>query len=575
VLADARSLSAGESIEADVCVVGAGPAGLVIARELDSGGARVCVLESGTGDGIENPSDPLEAEVTGGEYPIERARARGFGGTATIWTSEVARNKLGARYGRLQAVDLEHRAEVPFSGWPFDRRHLDPYYERAARICEIEPLLEEPAEWEKPPRLVPLPPGNALTTRIVRYGLQSVFTVRYRAWAEKSERVRVYLHARAVGLETDPDGFGVRHVVAASEPGRTFRVTARLFVLALGGIENARLLLSSSAAQDASFGNGNDLVGRFFMDHPTATCLFIPSGPKAVDRLVFYDTLPRDRGIAQGSLGLSEETIRNEGLLNSGLILAPSIERKMRALQAAGTLRDAARNRRLPDDAVKASCDLALGLDAVATAVYRRLVEKLPGLESTTRIWPTTRLLNTLDIGHISGWSRLPLAHRRFRSFGLYHTIEQAPEPDRRVTLSSRKDNFGLPLARLHWFISEREVDSMCRTQQIIAAALGRAGLGRVIATDQLAPEGDVRRSIFPSAYHHLGTTRMHRDADRGVVDENCLVHGMTNLFVTGTSVFPTGGYINPTLTVVALAVRLAEHLKTSLRQAPEAGAAA
>ena len=220
----------------------------------------------------------------------------------------------------------------------------------------------------------------------------------------------------------------------------------------------------------------------------------------------------------------------------------------------------------MPPDALAHVRNAALGADVVAAEAYRRLLERVPALEPTTRLWPTTGLLDTLDTGHISGWSRLPFAGKRFKLFGLFQVMEQAPERERRITLSSRKDRFGQPLPRLHWFITEREQESMRRTQGLLGAAFARAGIGRLVTTVDLAGEDDVMRYVGPSAHHHLGTTRMHPDPEQGVVDENCRIHGTSNLYACGTSVFPTGGYINPTLTVVALATRLAGHIRTALQ---------
>jgi choline dehydrogenase-like flavoprotein len=561
VVADARALSEGAELQADVCVVGAGPVGLVLARELEPAGLNVCILESGSLDPAENTRHPLGGELAGDDYlPLEHGRARGFAGTATIWTSEVARNALGARYGLLQAIDFERRPDVPHSGWPFDLAHLLPYYERAAAICGIAPLDADAKLWESPPRAVRLDLGEDVTTRIVRYGFQSVFTRDYLDWAHATRTVTVYLNARALEIETDGGSTATR-VRAASAPGRTFHVVATAFVLALGGIENARLLLLSTSTSENGVGNQHDLVGRFFMDHPTASCALAPAGPRAVERLALYDTLRRDGRVAQGSLGLTDEAMRSKGILNSGSIVAPTIDRKMRALQSAATVGSALARGRRPTELVRNLRNAALGADAIAAAVVRRIVEKQPALEPVARLWPTVRLLNTLDIGHVSGWSRLPLPGRRFPAFGLFQMIEQAPEPDRRITLSSTKDEFGQPLARLNWFISERELDSMDRTQTILASAFARAAIGRLVTTRELSHGSELQTSIFPSAYHHLGTTRMHRDPKQGVVNENGRVHGMTNLFVGGTSVFPTGGYVNPTLTAVAMAVRLADHV--------------
>jgi choline dehydrogenase-like flavoprotein len=570
VLADARAIPDGGTVECDICVIGAGPTGLTLAHEVAANGPQVCVLESGSLEPSVEIAPPLEGEVVGAHYPpLSVARARGLGGTAALWTTELVRNTLGARYGVLGAIDFEKRGEVPHSGWPFDRAHLEPYYERAARICGIEPLWDDPAAWEQPPSVVPLALGDSVSTRVVRFGLGSVFVDAHPGWASRADGVTMYLGARALDVETDDCGQRATSILAGSAPDHRFRVSARLFVLALGGIENARLLLLSHGA-GGGIGNEHDLVGRFFMDHPTASSLLIPTGASAVERLGFYDTLYRGDRVGMGVLELSGETLRREGLLNSGIFLVPKIERQMRALESVGASLSAIRSRRLPDRPLRAIRNVALGADAVAATAYRRLVERWPPLERTTSVWPTTRLLNTLDVGPISGWSRLPFAGRRYRSLSVNQVIEQAPEPERRITLSPRKDEFGLPLPRLHWFISERELDSMRRTQDVLAVAFGRAGIGKLVKTDELAAEERADEHLHPTAHHHIGTTRMHSDPHQGVVDEDCRVHTMTNVFVTGTSVFPTAGYINPTLTAVALAVRLADHVKAVLPSLPE-----
>jgi choline dehydrogenase-like flavoprotein len=571
VLADARAIADGGTVEYDICVIGAGPIGLTLAHEVAADGPHVCVLESGSLEPSVEVTPPLEGEVDGEYYPpLSESRARGLGGTASIWRSEVARNTFGARYGALGEIDFEQRDDVPHSGWPFERAHLEPHYEQAARICGIGPLSDDPAAWEEPPRSVPLSLGAGMRTRVVRYGPGSAIVGTYARWASRTPHATIYGNARALEIEVDDHGRRATSVLAGSGPDHRFRVSARLFVLALGGIENARLLLLSKGAGATGLGNEHDLVGRFFMDHPTASSLLIPTGARAVERLGFYDTLYRGDRVGMGVLELSTETLRREGLLNSGIFLVPKIERQMRALESLGASLSAVRSRRLPDRPLTALRNVALGADAVAATAYRRLVERWPPLERTTSLWPTTRLLNTLDVGHISGWSRLPFAGRRYRSLGVHQVIEQAPEPERRITLSSAKDAFGQPLPHLHWFISERELDSMRRTQDVLATAFGRAGIGKLVRTDGLAREARADGHLHPTAHHHLGTTRMHSDPHHGVVDDDCRVHTMTNVFVTGTSVFPTAGYINPTLTAVALAVRLADHVKAVLPSLPE-----
>jgi choline dehydrogenase-like flavoprotein len=134
---------------------------------------------------------------------------------------------------------------------------------------------------------------------------------------------------------------------------------------------------------------------------------------------------------------------------------------------------------------------------------------------------------------------------------------EQAPNPDSRVTLSDRRDRFGVPLPRLDWRFTELDRRSLRTTQELMDAALRQAGIGRV---EQLLGDLD-EPELFVGQWHHMGTTRMHDDPRYGVVDADSRVHGTTNLYVTGASVFATGGAVNPTLTAVAMGLRLADHL--------------
>ena len=310
---DARSFSEGQILEADVCVIGAGPVGLTLAAELGAPGARICVLERGPAPG-EAPADVLDGEVTGGTYePLDAMRAQGVGGTSALWSSEIVRARRGARFGRLRPVDFEQRADIPFSGWPFDRAELDPHYDRAAEICGIGALSDEPSAWQVTPRTVPLQLSDGIVTQIVRYGPGSIFTRDLPEAASRSEDVTLVVNARALRIEAEGGGGRVRRVLAASAPGHTFQVEAQLFVLALGGIENARLLLLSNDDPETGLRNRQDLVGRFFMDHPTASCRLIPAGPQSVERLALYDTVYRQGRIGQGILGLADETVRARG----------------------------------------------------------------------------------------------------------------------------------------------------------------------------------------------------------------------------------------------------------------------
>jgi len=174
--------------------------------------------------------------------------------------------------------------------------------------------------------------------------------------------------------------------------------------------------------------------------------------------------------------------------------------------------------------------------------------------------WRTAESLRTRVLGERprrrTGWSRLRGKPRRFAALELLLNLEQAPDPDNRVTLDAACDRFGLPKPALHWRWRALDQANLVRLRALVADELERHGLGRVEVAD--APPD-------PNAHHHMGTTRMHDDPRQGVVDADCRVHGTSNVYVAGSSVFTTVGYANPTLTIVALAIRLADHLLAAL----------
>ena len=533
MLIDARTLGADAQIEADLCVVGAGPVGLTVALELGRAGRRVCVLDAGGATGTE----PVPGEVEGEPYPpLGDARRSGIAGTVALWNAELAPGRWGARLVPLDPSD--------FDGWPFDGAALEPFHARACELFGLGTFDPEPERWG-----VPVPLGEEVESAVYRFAPASVFAEDVRAELERSREVTCYVNARVLQLEEEAGR--ITRARVASAPGRELTVAAPAFVLALGGIENARLLLLSELARDSP-------VGRFYMDHPTLRARLELAPGASADALALLD-LRRDGGrLALGHLRLTEELRRREGLLTSGFIVAPSQERAERTRAAVATLAHGPRTGR-------ALARALAGADLVALAAARKASARVPALRAGARVWPSLGLLNTLGLGPVSGWSRLPRTTRRFRVFDAYQVIEQPPESERRITLGQERDEYGQPLARLHWFVTDREVESAQRSQELLGQALAAAGLGRLVTSAELAPDGDPRTLLHPTAHHHLGAARMADDPARGVVDADSRVHGLANLFATGTSAFATGGFVNPTLTAVALALRLADHLSDTL----------
>jgi choline dehydrogenase-like flavoprotein len=468
---DARTLPDGHTLEADLCVVGAGPAGITLARALAASDLRVAVLESGGGFTPDRNAQALcDGTTVGDPYagPL-LTRRRQAGGTVNDWNTPVGA-VMGAKYVPLDAADFSERPWLPRSGWPFDLAELEPYYVRAHEVCGLGPYTYRAEDWADAGRAPLSLRSELLTTGVYRFGVGGMFTDRYLREIARAADVVLYLHATAVELETDRAGERVTQARLRCLTGRELRLRARAFVLAAGGIENARLLLLSGGGDPHGLGNGHDLVGRCFMEHPRdRSYTLVPYERTPMAFYVMHDT---GRGPVMGRLALSEEAMRREHLLNMSITLFP----------------------------------------------------------------PRRNYL---------------VRRRRVR---LLINLEQAPDPDNRVTLGAQRDALGLPKVQLEWRWREADQRNLERLRGVLGRELGR--LGRLVSAP-VPPD--------PNAHHHLGTTRMHRDPRQGVVGVHGRVHGLANLFVAGSSVFPTGGYANPTLTIVALALRLADHLRPQL----------
>jgi choline dehydrogenase-like flavoprotein len=244
-----------------VCIVGAGAAGITLARECIKQPFRVCLLESGGLDYNEDIQSLYQGENTGlPYYPLDASRLRYFGGTTNHWAGMCR---------PLDDIDFAARAWIPYSGWPFGRSHLDPFYARAHLICQLGSFTYDTGAWETPdtPRF-PLS-SDRVMTKITQQSPPTRFGQVYQDEIVRADNVITYLHANAVEVETADTAQTVTRLRVACLQGPQFWVAARQFILATGAIENARLLLLSNKAQSAGLGNQNDLVGRFFMEHPS------------------------------------------------------------------------------------------------------------------------------------------------------------------------------------------------------------------------------------------------------------------------------------------------------------------
>lgn len=529
---DTRQLDEGSRIEAQVCIIGGGTAGIAMALELDKQGIDTCVLESGGFDADDETRDLYRGDSVGLPYHYaDGCRSRFLGGSTNCW---------GGWCRPFDEHDFSRRDWVANSGWPFGKDELLPYYERANPLFKIGPNNYDTEFWtraigRRDVRKIPLPTGKFIDA-ISQFSPPARFGKLYRDDLERSRKVRVYLYANVVDIETDGHAGTVTRLRLRTLTGRSATATARIFVLAGGGIENARLLLSSNKAQAAGLGNGHDLVGRYFMDHPRV----ISGDVRFTDqwaRNKLYDVKFSYQNHVVAAFGTcvtaqfipTEKAQREEGLLNSQVWFVSTF----------------------PGEYSPA---------ADALIRIKQMLEKKdqPGFSFTRDM--LTLMANPLDsAGFVM--ARLFQPRALIKGVRMQAIVEPVPDPNSRVTLSDRCDALGMRRASVAWRLDDQVKRTFDRTFALFAEEMERAGVASTTLAPSIEANGWPDTLHNEGTWHHMGTTRMHDSPRQGVVDRDCRVHGMTNLYVAGSSVFPTYGANFPTLTLMALALRLADRL--------------
>jgi len=434
------------------------------------------------------------------EPPAGHGRGGEKGGFKRAFQAEIAgeiETLIGA--GAVDAWDFESHAHIPDSGWPITRAALDPYLAEACEILEIPPAFADR----------PLAGSDGSLERLafqkrrppVRFG------AKYRDALAANERVDLYLNANLCEIHLDENGGRIAEFRCASpaSPTRRRGVRADRFVLALGGIENARLLLASRAQAPAGVGNGNDLVGRYFTEHihVLAGTYATRSGRAPFDR-------KKDTFLAPTPAWRDRLRIAN-GALRIGTVPPKGSSGNRARTQGAPETRD----------------------------IVREYLETFPceGVPASD---------------YVAGYVKA--------------TCEQAPNRNSRVLLDGATDVFGVPRTRLDWRLAPLDRRTIEKSVICLGRTMASLDCGHVKLIDWLRdPEAPIpavgEDPWLGAAWHHMGTTRMGQTAETGVVDADCRVFGIENLYVAGSSVFATGGHANPTLSLLQLTLRLGDHL--------------
>ncbi len=510
-------------IDTDICIIGSGAAGLSLAAEFLAAPQRVLVLESGRREPDTLDGELNQVACAGVHHDGAMAgRVRAFGGTTRAW---------GGQLLPLRPSELAVRSWVRYSGWPIELATLQPFYRRAEALLAVEGPPYDAEVWERLGIVAPPFDPNRFCMRFSQWAPlgRRNFAVMLRRRLAASRNVTVMLDATVTELTCDPAGARLQSVELQSRHGKRLVVKAAVFVIACGGIETARLLLASPGPTGRGVANASGLVGRFFQDHISYVAAEIrPRSRAQLQRL--FDPRYIGRTMFTAKIEATERLQRDCALLNVMAHLAFPIPEALGLLEVRRILRSVQAGK------------LSLPSFDEAVALARGGVE-----------------LTRLALGRVLEQRR---ASPRHGSVLLLVDTEQAPNPDSRVSLDASLDAFGMRRAVLDWRVTDLETRTLQRFAALVASELQRLDLATVVLA---GPPDFGRRDCLGAArdiFHHMGTARMSHSPHDGVTNADLRCHEVDNLFIAGAAVFPAGGLSNPTFTVIALSIRLADHLK-------------
>jgi choline dehydrogenase-like flavoprotein len=509
---DARQLDNQSVIEGDICIIGAGAAGISIALEWENTPYKVILLEGGGFEYDDRVQELYNGKLTGHPYyPMKASRLHYFGGSTGHW---------GGMCSTFDDIDFEKRDWVENSGWPIKREDIAAYYPKAHTILDLGPYEWGLKYWQKEnPDLIAFPfDEQVIWNKIWQFSAPTRFGQKYKDAIVNAKNIHLYTYANVVDMDAVENISAIKKVTVKNYAGKEHTVKAKHFVLACCSIQNSRLLLACNRQAKAGLGNDNDIVGRYFMEH-----VEIKSGELWLNHTNPLKLYKMEAGTkTRAELAISPKKQEELKVLNGSVSLMP--------LEMS--------NKVIPSVKLWSNDDPRKSLDSFkkySTLDKRNFIERM-------------------------------FSKSIFQSYGLFTRAEQLPNPNSRVVLSNEKDELGVPRANLNWALSPIDKKTVLTINKLIGQQIGALGLGRVKLQDFLLDEDPNLPSYTSGGWHHLGTTRMSDDPKKGVVDANCKVHGISNLHIAGSSCYPTGGAVNPTLTVVAISLRLSDRLKELIK---------
>jgi len=535
-------------LEADIVIVGSGAAGITLAMEFINSPFKVLLLEAGSKNFDAAAQDTYKGEVLSPSHhgSLESYRRKVVGGTTTVW---------GGRCSPLTEIDFKKRDHIKNSGWPITNKELNPFYKRAHDYCDIGEFdYSVKNSLYKNPKIVPDLESTVLAQdEIWRFSLPTNFGEKYISALASATNLELLIGATCQRIDIDPESRKVDGLTILSAGSKECKVIAKIYILAAGGLETTRLLLASNNILPEGIGNSSGLVGSYYASHITGNygsvkltdkkCPVSWNYKKTIDGTYFKQNL-RVVDIIQES----------KKLLNTRVILSHLDFGDPR--HGSGILSGAYLVKRFLKGQIppEYSKDLANQEYKNIGKHIRNILFDSPRTIAFTYSWITKRILRKRKLPSIALRSRKNI-------YTLHYDSEQTHIKESKITLSDKKDANGLPRLKVDWRYDENDIDKIFKTYKTIITEIEKSNAGVALNTEE-----EVRTAIrnqIGVGSHHIGSTRMNIDPNKGVVDENCKVHDSPNLYLASPSVFCTGGFANPLLTIVALSIRIADEIKS------------
>lgn len=523
MIIDLETTSGGLELNSDLCIVGSGAAGLAIATEMIQTRMNVVLVESGGQEHEPLTQALYDVAITGLPHPgSTRGRFRILGGSTTRW---------GGQALPLMPSDFEKREWVPNSGWPISFEELREYYERASRFLLLDQLNFDTDLFAYLRTHPPSFDKDRLWYHFSKWSPKPNLREHYLPDIRTSNTCTLLLHANLTEVQLEEHQNRIASIQVRSLKGQSAALRAQAFVLCVGGIETARLLLANNKQATSGIGNERGLVGRFFQDHPSAFVGWLNSSDSTRTQRLF--NVFHKRGVKYSvRCTATPQWQRKQKTLN--ISMGTTFVQDDSTLQDVKDVYVALRQGRFDPNF----------LPKFLRAMRHPVSALLPAYYFTLR-----------------SRSFAPAAR-----IGIALTSEQEPNPESRILLSDKTDSLGMPRADVCWRLTDMTLHTMRQFTQILCEEFRRAAIGEIALEPWVVEDSSEWTNHVTDQYHHIGTARMHDSPSYGVVDRNCRVHSVSNLFIGSSAVFPTSGHSNPTLTIIALCIRLADRLRRGLQ---------